>query len=150
LAVEVKKGLNDMQAVLKDSFYSAAARRRAWLVWLGLSAIFATSALWRPSDNGIILCPFRALTGYPCPGCGMTRAFSSIAHGELWRAVRYNPLSPLLFLALIAVWAGAAATILNWPRVCALVARLRPAPLTTNVLLVIVLAWWVARLAIGL
>ena len=139
-----------MQGVLKDSFYSAASRRRAWLLLLGLSAIFVTSLLWRPSDDGIVLCPFRALTGYPCPGCGMTRAFSAIAHGELWRAVRYNPLSPLLFLALIAVWVGAAATILNWPRARAWVASLRPSALMTNVLLVIVLAWWVARLAIGI
>lgn len=139
-----------MQGALKDSFYSGTARRRAWLVWLGLSAIFATSALWRPPDDGIILCPFRALTGYPCPGCGMTRAFSAIAHGELWRAVRYNPLSPLLFLALIAVWVGAAATILNWPRVRAWLVRLRPSTVVTNVLMVIVLIWWVARLSLGL
>jgi len=139
-----------MQEALNGSFYSTAARRWAWLVLLGLSAVFATSALWRPSDNGIILCPFRAITGYPCPGCGMTRAFSAIAHGELWRAVRYNPLSPLLFLAFIAIWAGAAATILNWPRVRALVMRLQPSALATNVLLVIMLAWWVVRLAIGI
>lgn len=139
-----------MQGVLSGSLYSAAARRRAWLVLGALSAIFVTSALWRPSDNGIVLCPFRALTGYPCPGCGMTRAFSAIAHGEVWRAVRYNPLSPLLFLALIAVWAGALATILSWPRVRTLVMRLRPNALTTNVLLVIVLAWWIVRLALGI
>lgn len=139
-----------MQEVLNGSFYSAGARRRAWLVLLGLSAVFATSALWRPSDNGIILCPFRALTGYPCPGCGMTRAFSAIAHGELWRAVRYNPLSPLVFLAFIAIWVGAAATILNWPRVRALLMRLQPSAVATNVLMVIMLAWWVVRLALGI
>ncbi|HEX8140709.1 MAG TPA: DUF2752 domain-containing protein [Pyrinomonadaceae bacterium] len=138
-----------MQEVLA-SFYSAAARRRAWLVLLGLSAVFVTSALWRPSDDGIILCPFRAITGYPCPGCGMTRAFSAIAHGELWRAVRYNPLSPLFFLAFVAIWAGAAATILNWPRVRTLVMRLQPSATATNVLLVIILAWWVVRLAVGI
>jgi Protein of unknown function (DUF2752) len=139
-----------MQEALNSSFYSAAVRRRAWLVLLGLSAVFATSALWRPSDNGLVLCPFRALTGYPCPGCGMTRAFSAIAHGDLWRALRYNPLSPFLFLALIVVWAGAGATILNWPRVRTLAMRLRPSPMTTNVLLAIVLAWWVVRLAMGI
>jgi Protein of unknown function (DUF2752) len=139
-----------MQAALKNSFYDVAARRRAWLVWLGLSAVFAASLLWRPSDNGIILCPFRALTGYPCPGCGMTRAFSAIGHGELWRAVRYNPFSPLLFLAALAVWVAAAATILNWPRVRAAVTRLSPSSRAVNVLLLIVLVWWVARLAVGL
>ncbi len=139
-----------MQAALKNSFYDEAARRRAWLVWLGLSAIFVTSALWRPTDDGIVLCPLRALTGYPCPGCGMTRAFSAIAHGELWRAVRYNPLSPVLFMAGVIVWVGAAATILNWPRARAAVARLSPSAFAINVMLIVVLVWWIVRLAVGI
>jgi hypothetical protein len=139
-----------MQAVVKRFFGNSAARWQAGVVFLGLSAMFATSALWRPSDNGIILCPFRAMTGYPCPGCGMTRAFSAIAHGEWWRAVRYNPLSPLLFLAAIAIWASAAATLLNWQAARSLLARLRPSTLAANVLLLIVMLWWITRLAVGI
>ena len=116
---------------------------------LGLSAMFATSALWHPTDDGIILCPFRAVTGYPCPGCGMTRAFSAIAHGELWRAVVYNPLSPLLFLALLLVWANAAATVLNLRGVTLALARLRPSNNASRFMLFVLLAWWVIRLAGG-
>jgi hypothetical protein len=139
-----------MQVAVERFFDNAAGRWRAWVVLLGLSAMFLTSALWRPSDNGIILCPFRAMTGYPCPGCGMTRAFSAIAHGELWRAVRYNPLSPLLFLAAIAIWASAAATILKWEAARSALARLRPSTLAANVLMVIVMLWWITRLAVGI
>jgi Protein of unknown function (DUF2752) len=140
-----------MQAsAAKLLFDNSATRWRALMLWLGLSAMFAVSALWRPSDNGIILCPFRALTGYPCPGCGMTRAFSAIAHGDLWRAVRYNPLSPLLFLAAIMVWIAAAATLLSWQGAHQAMARLRPSTFAGQVLLAIIMMWWITRLALGI
>ncbi|HEV2912666.1 MAG TPA: DUF2752 domain-containing protein [Pyrinomonadaceae bacterium] len=128
---------------------SASSRRLAWATWLGLSTMFAVSAVWHPSDDGIILCPFRAVTGYPCPGCGMTRAFSAIAHGDIWRAVIYNPLSPFLFLALLLVWANAAATLLNWRGVHSRLARLRPSANASAVMLFVLLAWWVVRLVGG-
>lgn len=124
-------------------------RRHAWLLLLGLSAMFCVSLLWRPSDNGIILCPFRALTGYPCPGCGMTRAFSALAHGEPVRAVIYNPLSPVLFLAAIALWMNSAATLLNLHGARAALARLRPTTQVSYIFLALMLIWWVVRLAGG-
>lgn len=43
------------------------------------------------------LCPFRAITGLRCPGCGMTRAMLSLAQWQIARAARFNPLCfPLL------------------------------------------------------
>jgi hypothetical protein len=47
-------------------------------------------------------CAFRRLTGYPCPGCGMTRSFVSTAHGEIAAAFGYHPLGPILFLLVLA------------------------------------------------
>ncbi len=35
-------------------------------------------------------CPFFALTGLYCPGCGSQRAVSAILHGDVIKAVRYN------------------------------------------------------------
>ncbi|MCI0361992.1 MAG: DUF2752 domain-containing protein [Planctomycetaceae bacterium] len=46
------------------------------------------------------LCMFRRLTGLGCPGCGMTRCFISLAHGDLRMAWHYNPAGPLLFAML--------------------------------------------------
>ena len=46
------------------------------------------------------LCTFRRFTGMGCPGCGMTRCFISLAHGDLRAAWRYNPAGPLLFAIL--------------------------------------------------
>jgi hypothetical protein len=42
------------------------------------------------------VCPFRAFTGYLCPGCGTTRALHQLLNGHLAAAFRLNPLMMLL------------------------------------------------------
>ena len=53
-----------------------------------------------------LVCPFKYVTGIPCPGCGGTRAFFALVHGHIAEAVMINPLSVLVIVfALIApVW----------------------------------------------
>ena len=49
-------------------------------------------------------CPFKALTGIPCPGCGMTRAMLSMTKGDFHGAYTYNPFSFfLLFMVIISI-----------------------------------------------
>lgn len=114
--------------------------------------MFIIAALWRPLDEGgLVLCPFRALTHYPCPGCGMTRAFCALAHLEIWRAVKFNALSPFLFLAAIGWWARAAANVFRVERVRLFFASLpRPSPVAVRLMLSLVMIWWAARLAVGI
>lgn len=45
------------------------------------------------------LCGFRLLTGAGCPGCGLTRSFSFMAHLQPVQAFQMNPMGPPLFLA---------------------------------------------------
>jgi hypothetical protein len=55
--------------------------------------------------TGIVLpgtCVSRYVFGLPCPGCGLTRSFVSLAHGDLVESLRFNPAGVLLF-ALIAL-----------------------------------------------
>ena len=52
-------------------------------------------------------CPFRMLTGWPCPGCGLTHAFCDISHGNFRMAWQANPFG-FLFYALAIV-------LLVWP-----------------------------------
>ena len=53
------------------------------------------------------LCPFHAVTGLECPGCGMTRAMISLGQLKLGEAVKYNLFSiPLLILMIVYVWPG--------------------------------------------
>jgi hypothetical protein len=45
-------------------------------------------------------CPFRAATGAPCPGCGMTRAFLLLSQLRVGEAFAAHPASPFLALAM--------------------------------------------------
>lgn len=38
-----------------------------------------------------VFCPFEALTGVPCPGCGMTRAMLKLVAGDIGGAAAHNP-----------------------------------------------------------
>ena len=58
---------------------------------------------WRdPATASIFpVCPFHALTGLDCPGCGSLRAMHQLLHGNLLAALRLNPLV-VLSLPLLA------------------------------------------------
>jgi hypothetical protein len=47
------------------------------------------------------LCPMKSLTGRDCPGCGLTRSFVAIAHGDLHGGVAYHRLGLVLFVAAV-------------------------------------------------
>jgi hypothetical protein len=51
-------------------------------------------------------CSSRRLLGIDCPGCGLTRAFICISHGQLEKAWRFNPASFVvyLFIAIQIPW----------------------------------------------
>lgn len=135
----------------KSPAHSEAVSLRSWLLLFGLTGMFVVAALWRPPDEPeLVLCPFRALTHLPCPGCGMTRAFCALAHFEFWRAIKFNALSPLLFIFLLIVWARSAASVFRLRRLQLLLGRLpRPTPSMSKLLLGLVLIWWTVRLAAG-
>ena len=46
-------------------------------------------------------CPLRALTGIPCPFCGMTRACVAAVHGHLATSLAFNPAGVLVVVAAL-------------------------------------------------
>jgi hypothetical protein len=50
------------------------------------------------------LCIIKNLTGRNCPGCGITRAISSAAHGQFQQAFRYNKLVVIVLPILSYEW----------------------------------------------
>lgn len=49
------------------------------------------------------LCPFKLLTGLPCPGCGGIRAAEALLQGDVLNALYINPLSCILILFCIVL-----------------------------------------------
>jgi hypothetical protein len=52
------------------------------------------------------MCLFKLLTGLPCPGCGMTRAYLHLFQGDIVGAFYFHPLFWLVpfLVALLIFW----------------------------------------------
>lgn len=72
---------------------------------LGLAALFLVLRFSSPAAvPGPDLCLFHRLTGLACPACGLTRAASAFAKGDLGAAVDWHPLLPLLAIQAALLW----------------------------------------------
>lgn len=49
----------------------------------------------------IYRCPSESILGIPCPLCGISRAFRSLASGRLRAAFYYHPLWPVIALSFL-------------------------------------------------
>lgn len=87
-------------------------RSQSWIVFGVLSLFLLVSFFWQPSDNGIILCYFRSLTGLPCPGCGLTRSLCAVAKGQIIHSFQCHIFGPLVFLIAIVFWVRAIAELI--------------------------------------
>jgi hypothetical protein len=86
-------------------------------------------------------CPFRALTGYLCPGCGTTRALHQLLNGHVAAAFRLNPLMMLLlpyvgYSAASSAWESAGGRPFPTP-------FLRP--IYIWILLAVMILFWILR-----
>ncbi len=88
---------------------AASGRRHHWTFLILSTIVLALAIFLELGDGekhvalgrtGVTLpgvCAWRNLTGVGCPGCGMTRCFISLAHGDILRAWRFNPAGFLAF-----------------------------------------------------
>lgn len=94
------------------------------------------------------VCPWKAATGIPCPGCGLTRATLRLMRGEWTEAMHLHPFAPVAVVG-IALVVGAA--ILPAPlrdRLVNAVAGLDPKGLTSQWLFLALLGFWLVKLAL--
>ncbi|NRQ36197.1 DUF2752 domain-containing protein [Nonomuraea sp. NN258] len=87
----------------------AAPRARRLLAPLALAAVagagFAFVGAVDPNAPGHYpACPFLALTGLYCPGCGTLRAVHALAHLDPVAALGLNPLFVIMLPALVYLW----------------------------------------------
>ena len=63
------------------------------LVAIAVIAGLAVLRAYSPQDYSFYpKCTLYQWTGLHCPGCGGTRAMGSLVRGDLWMAIRFNPL----------------------------------------------------------
>ncbi|HKI90341.1 MAG TPA: DUF2752 domain-containing protein [Draconibacterium sp.] len=49
------------------------------------------------------LCPFKMLTGLPCPGCGVTKSMICFYEGDFLKSLHYHLFGPLVIFFCVAV-----------------------------------------------
>jgi ABC-type multidrug transport system fused ATPase/permease subunit len=112
------------------------------LLFVGLSPSWLAS---------VVLCPFRQLTGLPCPGCGMTRALNTLIHGHWELALSLHPLSPIVAVGIVlfgisAVLTGCLPPQARLHRWSLLGERILMRPGFLYLLLALVLGSWIGRI----
>ena len=50
--------------------------------------------------SGLVRCPFATIMHVPCPGCGSTRAVRAVLSLDFATAMRFNPMAPVITLAV--------------------------------------------------
>jgi hypothetical protein len=46
-------------------------------------------------------CPFKAVFGIPCPGCGLTAALDELLHGQMLASLQAHAFAPLFLAAFL-------------------------------------------------
>ena len=87
-------------------------------------------------------CPFHALTGFWCPGCGSTRAMYQLAHGHVWAAFQLNPLA----VVTIPLLGFACALRLLRPRWIQSLPQVLSKPVWISLLLAVIVAFGILRI----
>ncbi len=87
-------------------------------------------------------CPFQALTGLFCPGCGSQRAFSALLHANFISALDYNIL---LVACLPLLTYSAVATVINTISKKQVDRSIFYSPLFAKIFLVTVIAFGILR-----
>jgi Protein of unknown function (DUF2752) len=118
--------------------------RQLAVVWgvAGAGAL-ALRPLWLALVPLLPPCPFRALTGIPCPSCGTTHAAIALLNGRVGAALAANPFATVagaLFLAgavLAPLWAAVPGPMIEIPHPL-------PGPLRIAIVAALGMSWaWV-------
>jgi len=91
----------------RDRSAVAVARRLllpGGVLVLAASIVTYLAAVDPNQDGHYPTCPFLAVTGYQCPGCGSLRTVHALAHGDLREAFGLNVFAVVMVPVLVFFW----------------------------------------------
>lgn len=99
------------ETLTSENLASTVERTLAAAGVLAVSAGASLVAYFNPTTAGFFpVCPLYTLTGIHCPGCGLTRGFHALFHGDVLTALHYNALLPVfafvfgfMFVSLVLI-----------------------------------------------
>lgn len=118
-----------------------ATRAIAGLAALQLGAELAGLSFWG--------CPSRLAFGFPCPGCGLTRASEALLHGHWSEAMHLHAYAPVLLLLLLLIAVAAVLPVRQRQALADRVAAWEQKTAFSTLLALGLVAYYVTRLAMG-
>lgn len=111
-----------------------------------LAVVFGIMLIYHDPETSNIFpkCPFYALTGLKCPGCGTQRALHDLFTGDFLAALGHNAFL-LVSLPLCALYGVAEIVHNRCPRFYDKIMS----PTAIWMLLGVILGWWIVRNIVG-
>ena len=128
--------------MIRSRFAIQTASSRRPGGFLFLSGILLASIIIPPDHREVFrLCLLRDLFGIPCPGCGMTRAFLFLAHGDIRSAMELNVNCLLVFSLVVLFWLHSAFNVLTHNEIKAQLTRSESISLVTLAVIAAASGW---------
>ena len=91
-------------------------------------------------------CPFKAVFGIPCPGCGLTAAMDELLHGRLLTSLRTHAFAPIFLAAFLILLVSILLPEKQHRKLVAAMAHLETQTGITAWVLSVLMLYWVSRL----
>jgi hypothetical protein len=93
--------------ILIDYTINTTIKRKIWGITGALCTLVIPFFLMLQNnqhhlDTDQSLCPFKMLTGFPCPGCGITKSMVYFYDGNFIKSIHYHILGPFVILFCVA------------------------------------------------
>jgi Na+/H+ antiporter NhaC len=94
--------------ILINYTINTKAKRKIYgIVGAFLSLIIPFFFMLNNQDNHLersqSLCPFKMLTGFPCPGCGITKSLVYFYQGDFEKSIYYHILGPFVIIFCVLI-----------------------------------------------
>jgi hypothetical protein len=92
------------------------------------------------------VCPFKAVFGIPCPGCGLTAAMDELLHGRLITSLRTHAFAPVFLAAFLILLVSILLPEKQHNKLAAAMVHLETRTGITAWVLSVLMLYWCSRL----